>query len=1113
MDVGEWLRGLGLEQYEAAFREAEVGPDILADLNDADLAELGVTLGNRKRLLRAIAALGAAQAPALPGGSVQDEAERRQLTVMFCDLVGSTAISARLDPEDMRDVIRAYQDACSGAVARYDGFLARFMGDGVLAYFGFPRAHEDEAERAIRTGLDIIDAVAQLDTPAQRRLGVRVGIATGIVVVGDLIGQGPAQERDVVGETPNLAARLQALATPGTVVIAESTRRLIGGTFELEALGVHNLKGFDTPVPVWSVLRDARTSTRFEAFRSQSLSPMVNRAQETALLGDRWQRAQDGEGQIVLVSGEAGIGKSRIVAALAEHVAASPHIAISYQCSPHHVNEALYPILSEIRRTAGLVDDEPVPAMLDKLEAMVARYGLQAQEVAPALAGALSIPTAGRYPAIDLTAAEQKERAIAALVVLFEARARRTPTLALIEDAHWIDPTSLVVFGRFLEQLSALRALIVITARPEFVPPWASWKNLHVLQLTPLAREETTMMVHRVAGKALPVAIMEEIIVKTDGVPLFVEELTKTVMESGLLREEADSYQLHSARTPIAIPSTLQDSLLARLDRLNSVKDVAQIGAAIGREFSHRLLEAVSSVRGPALTEVLDKLINANIIHRRGMPPEASYTFKHALLRDAAYQLMIRTRRRDVHHAIAEVLESRFPQLLETQPEIAAMHREHGGDPARAAHYYRLAGGRAAARSANVEALAYLNEGLRMIESLPPGPERDRLELPLQLQRAGALRGTKGYSAPETGEAIQRVYALSQSVGEPAQLLQALVGLYTYHLVRSDTPRAGEIAQELLTFARNQGDSTHVMIGLRSVGCVQFHLGNQPAALDHFEQSLAHYDPVAHGPLASSFGLDHKEVAASFRSTTLWLLGRPVQAEASQQEALSHAEGLKHLPSICQALIYSALLRVLARDDAGVIEAATKALHLARRLSFDLMEHAANFFLAAARRSQATPEQTLPEMLKAAGLWWGTGAGQYQGYVLTLIAETYLDADQPEEGLSVVARAKALLEATDERWGEAELYRVEGLLLLALDERRIAEGEARLRKAIAIAQEHAALSWELRAAVDLARLLDEFGRAAEGKALVEAVYGRFSEGFDSVDLKAARAILAPAGFA
>jgi predicted ATPase len=381
------------------------------------------------------------------------------------------------------------------------------------------------------------------------------------------------------------------------------------------------------------------------------------------------------------------------------------------------------------------------------------------------------------------------------------------------------------------------------------------------------------------------------------------------------------------------------------------------------------------------------------------------------------------------------------------------------------------------------------------------------------LQRAGALRGTKGYSAPETGEAIQRVYALSQSVGEPAQLLQALVGLYTYHLVRSDTPRAGEIAQELLTFARNQGDSTHVMIGLRSVGCVQFHLGNQPAALDHFEQSLAHYDPVAHGPLASSFGLDHKEVAASFRSTTLWLLGRPVQAEASQQEALSHAEGLKHLPSICQALIYSALLRVLARDDAGVIEAATKALHLARRLSFDLMEHAANFFLAAARRSQATPEQTLPEMLKAAGLWWGTGAGQYQGYVLTLIAETYLDADQPEEGLSVVARAKALLEATDERWGEAELYRVEGLLLLALDERRIAEGEARLRKAIAIAQEHAALSWELRAAVDLARLLDEFGRAAEGKALVEAVYGRFSEGFDSVDLKAARAILAPAGFA
>lgn len=1111
MDVGEWLRGLGLEQYETVFREAEVGPDILADLTDADLAELGVTLGNRKRILRAIAALGKAAIPGQRGGSVPDEAERRQLTVMFCDLVGSTAISARLDPEDMRDVIRAYQDACSGSVARYDGFLARFMGDGILAYFGFPRAHEDEAERAIRTGLDIIDAVAKLDTPARRKLGVRVGIATGIVVVGDLIGQGPARERDVVGETPNLAARLQALATPGTVVIAESTRRLIGRTFELESLGVHNLKGFDTPLPVWSVLRDARTSTRFEAFRSQGLSPMVNREAEKALLGDRWRRAKDGEGQIVLVSGEAGIGKSRIVATLAEDVAASPHIAISYQCSPHHVNNALYPILSEIRRTAGLVSDDPAPAKLDKLEAMIARYGLETEQIAPALAGAMSIPIADRYPPIDLTAAEQKERTIAALVELFEARTRRAPTLALIEDAHWIDPTSLVVLGRFFEQLATLPALMVITARSEFVPSWDSWKNLSVLQLNPLAREEATMMVHRVAGKALPVAIMEEIIVKTDGVPLFVEELTKTVMESGQLREEADSYQLLSTRTPIAIPSTLQDSLLARLDRLNSVKDVAQIGAAIGREFPHRLLEEVSSVRGPALTEVLDKLIDANIIYRRGMPPDASYTFKHALLRDSAYQLMIRSRRRDVHRSIAEVLESRFPQIIEAQPEIAARHHEHGGDPARAANYYRLAGGRAAARSANVEALAYLNEGLRMIESLPPGEERDRLELPLQLQRAGALRGTKGYSAPETGEAIQRVYALSQGVGEPAQSLQALVGLYTYHLVRSDTPRAGEIAQELLAFARKQGDSTHVMIGLRSVGCVQFQLGNQPMALDHFEQSLALYDATAHGPLASSFGLDHKEVAASFRSTTLWLLGRPVQAEASQQEALSHAESLKHLPSICQALIYSALLRVLARDNVGVVEAATQALHLARRLSFDLMEHGASFFLAAARRGHAAPEQLLPEMLRAAGLWWGTGAGQYQGYVLTLIAETYLDANQPEEGLETVVRAKTLLEATNERWGEAELYRVEGLLLLALEERRIEEGEACLRKAIAVAQTHAALSWELRATVDLARLLDEFGRAAEGKALVEAAYGRFSEGFDSVDLKAARAILAPAG--
>lgn len=1104
MDVVEWLRGLGLEQYETAFREAEIGPDILPDLTDADLVELGVSLGNRKRLLKAIAALREKSMPA------SDEAERRQLTVMFCDLVGSTEISARLDPEDMRDVIRAYQDACSGAIARYDGFVARFMGDGILAYFGFPRAHEDEAERAIRSGLDIVDAVADLETAARHKLSVRVGIATGIVVVGDLIGPGPAQERDVVGETPNLAARLQALAAPDSVVIAESTMRLVGRTFDLQPLGVHALKGFETPVPIWSVLRDARTSTRFEAFRSHGLSPMVNREREAALLRDRWRRSRNGEGQVVLVSGEAGIGKSRIFATLAEHVAASPHIAISYQCSPYHVNDALYPILSEIRRTAGLVHDEPPSVKLDKLEAMVARYGLDAHEFTPILAGALSIPTAGRYPPLDLTAAEQKERTIVALVVLFTARTQRTPALALLEDAHWIDPTSLVVLGRFFEAMPTLSVLMVITARPEFNPPWDTAPNLAVVQLSPLPREETTMMVQGVAGgKALPAAILDEIIVKTDGVPLFVEELTRTVMESGLLREEGESYQLVSARTPIAIPSTLQDSLLARLDRLNSVKDIAQIGAAIGREFSHHLLEEVSSMRGPALIDALDKLIAANIIHRSGNPPEAVYTFKHALLRDSAYQLMIRGRRRDVHRSIVRVLETRFPQIVETQPEIAAMHHEHGGNPARAADYFRLAGRRAAARSANVEALAYLNDGMRVIETLPAGAERDRLELQLQLQRAGALRGTKGYSAPETGDALRRAYTLSQSVGEPAQLLLTIAGLYAYHLVRSETTRAGEIAEELLAYARQQGDTNYIMIGMRSMGCVQFQSGHQLAALDHFEQSLALYDPVAHGPLATSFGLDHKEVAASFRSTTLWLLGKPAQAEASQQEALSHAESLKHLPSICQALIYSALLRVLSRDRPGVIESATQGQHLARRLSFDLMEHGASFFLAAARRGEVPPEQLLPEMLNAADLWWATGARQYQGYVLTVIAETYLDAGQPREGLSIVAQAKELLEATDERWAEAELYRVEGMLLLALPERRIAEGEACLRKAIAVARDHAALSWELRASMDLARLLSELGRDAEGKALVSAVYRRFDEGFDSVDLATARTMLAP----
>src|ERR1700722_17147625 len=597
MDIAVWLRNLGLQQYEALFRENDIDAEVLSDLTDADLEKIGVSLGHRKRLLKAVAALASPGAPlpaATPISPVADAAERRQLTVMFSDLVGSTALSARLDPEDMREVIRAYQGACSGAVARYDGFVAKFMGDGVLAYFGFPRAHEEDAERAVRAGLDIAAAVAKLETRANENLKVRIGIATGIVVVGDLVGQGSAQEQAVVGETPTLAARLQGLAEAGSVVMAESTRRLLGGTFELTPLGPQVFKGFDAPVPAWMVLREAQNVSRFEASRSRSMTPFVGREHEVALLLDRWREASEGEGQVALISGEAGIGKSRILAALSEQIGSEPHVRVRYQCSPHHSNDAFYPIASHIWHAAGFVTGEPAAAKLDKLEAMIKRSGLEAKAIAPFLAALLSIPGEERYPPIEMAPGVQKERTIEALMAVLEGLSNDAPRLALLDDAHWIDPTSLDVFGRLVDRLSNLRTLLMITFRPEFAAPWVGRAHVASLQLSRFGRRQATAMINRVTGaKALPAEVLEQIVTKTDGVPLFVEELTKMVMESGLLREGDGGYVLASGLTPLAIPSTLQDSLMARLDRLAPVKETAQIGAAIGREFSYRLLEAV----------------------------------------------------------------------------------------------------------------------------------------------------------------------------------------------------------------------------------------------------------------------------------------------------------------------------------------------------------------------------------------------------------------------------------------------------------------------------------------------------------------------------------------
>ena len=734
---------------------------------------------------------------------------------------------------------------------RFGGFVAKYMGDGVLVYFGYPQAHEDDAERAVRAGLDIAAVVAKLETRANENLKVRIGIATGIVVVGDLVGQGSAQEQAVVGETPNLAARLQTLAEPGSLVIAEATRRLLGGAFELKALGSQVLKGFGAAVPVWAVLREAENVSRFEAARSVGMTPFVGREHEIALLIDRWRDAVKGEGQVTLLSGEAGIGKSRIVAVLREQIGDEPYVTMRYQCSPHHVNDAFYPIASQISHAAGFASGESAAARLGKLEAMIARSALDAREVAPLLASLLSIPVEGRYPQIEMAPSEQKERTIAALIALFAGLAKDAPVLALLEDAHWIDPSSLDVFSRLIDRLPDLRALLVVTFRPDFAAPWVGRAHVTSLQLNRFGRRQAIAMVDRVTGgKALPAEILEQIVAKTDGVPLFVEELTKTVLESGAVREEDGGYVLASALTPLAIPSTLQDSLMARLDRLAPVKETAQVAAAIGREFSYRLLEAVSPIQGAELQDALAQLMAAELIYGRGAPPEATYVFKHALVQDTAYGSLLRSRRQRIHADIARALEEKFADQVAAAPAAIARHYTEAGLADPAARYWLAASELALSRSAYAEADRYVDAGLALIPRLPQGTDRQSLELALHVARAAALSPLKAYTAPETVAAFRAAKRLLDAgVGDDSQRFFVLIGLYMTPYIAARLESALELAREFVEAAERQDETYYRLVGYRMLAMMQIAMGQNREALKNLQRAVRLRDPSRQKPI------------------------------------------------------------------------------------------------------------------------------------------------------------------------------------------------------------------------------------------------------------------------
>lgn len=795
VDIGAWLHGLGLAQYAPLFLDNDIDASLLVTLTEHDLRDLGIaSLGHRKRLLAAIAKLAAPAEPdPAPSGPAvapapMSHAERRQLTVMFVDLVGSTALSAGIDPEDMREVLRSYQNAVTGGIARVNGHVAKLMGDGVLVYFGWPKAHEDDAERAVRAGLAIAEAVGRLKAPSGDPIAARVGIATGVVIVGDLVGEGAAKEEAVIGETPNLAARLQGVALPGTVTIAEGTRRLLGEVFELRELGPHQFKGFDHPVPYFQVMGERPAGSRFEAQRSGRNLPMVGRDQELALVFERWRQTAGGEGQAMLLIGEAGIGKSRLIEATVERVAGDEHVVLRYQCSPHHSGTAFWPVAQQLGRAAGMVPSDTELEKLSKIATLLQEGLEDVTDGVPLIAALLGIEEAAGYFLGNLTPKQRRDRTLAVLIDVVLGASRRRPVLLVIEDTHWSDPTTLEFIDQLLDRIATERVLMLVSSRPDNQPNLGGHPHVTRLTLNRLGRAPTDAIVSRLmASRTLPPEIVNEIAARTDGVPLFIEELTIAVLEAG------------TAGSRLAVPTSLHDSLMARLDRVPGVKEVAQIAACIGREFAYPLLVQVSSsIPEHELLKALERLTTAELVFARGTPPEARYTFKHALVRDAAYESLLKTRRRELHAGIARALEENFPATIETEPELLARHYTEAGLVEQAHEHWHRAGNQARARSAMAEAAAHFANGLKQIEAMPAKAERQRRELELQLALGQVLIAGKGFAAPETGHAYSRARALCLTLGDVPEHFAALYGQSVFHFQRGELSEALEVAQELL---------------------------------------------------------------------------------------------------------------------------------------------------------------------------------------------------------------------------------------------------------------------------------------------------------------------------
>lgn len=1094
MNVGNWLDDLGLGAFAAKFEENLIDEAALRQLTEADLSELGLPLGPRVKIRAALEELRSVPSSQTRGvsdrrpdtGPTPDRAERRRITVMFVDLVGSTALQTRLDPEDMAQVIRTYQDSCAGIITRFTGHVAKYMGDGVLAYFGWPQTHEDEVAQAVRAGLAIADSVTEIRAPDGTIMRARVGLATGLVVVGDLVGEEESRERTVVGETPNLAARLQAQAQPDQVVISEATRSLLGRRFELEDLGEFELKGIEGKTRAYSVQSERAIESRFEA-TNEELMPIVGREHELALIMDRWHRATDGEGQGVLLVGEAGIGKSRTVRAVLDELSNHPHVRIRYQCSPNHVDSALWPVVRHLTFASQIRPEDDPEVRRSKLSSVIVQTVEDAEDAR--FLGRLLGLDDDRPGSDALDPAVQRARTLEALVRQLLILAQGQPALVVLEDAHWSDPTTLEMIERTLASINGARVMVLITSRPDQQPQLDAYPHMSRIPLNRLGRDDIEAIVRRQGhGRDMSPELIDEIIRRTDGVPLFAEELTKTVLETG------DTH----------VPATLHDSLMARLDRIGEVKEIAQVASCIGREVDFRLLSEIVDIPDGELEEALAKLVAAGLMFRRGTPPEARYTFKHALLQDTAYESLLKSRRRDTHKRIASVLEGQLTEMAENEPELVAYHLTAAEMPERAIPYWEEAGRRSAERSANAEALGHLREALKAIRSLPENAERERMELGVYAETAGPLMSTKGYSAPETVEVFGHVRRLVSKVGDDSLIFPSLYQQWVVPIFSGEADQAREVAEEFVSRAIDRADPALILMGKRILGICLFELSRYEEALDSLNEVERLYRADEHEDLRFRFGQDPLAAAMCFRGMAHFALGDFAAARSDMEVAVARAEAVNHANTLGYIYSIGDLTVAWAVDDrAHVAPAAQRAVELCERYGMIAWRAYSRVFRGWSSVLAGNTDSGFESIAAGFEDLTESRTGMHLRHCLALHAEALHASGRHREGLEVIERA---FDSTpDQTWILPEMHRIKGCLLTSTEgpERGLEEMET----ALELSQAAGAPGMELRVAISFAGVASELGRSPEGRKVLADAIGKVASGQGAPIMRRANQLL------